>query len=262
VRRSAAALLAGAVAAIQLLAGGSPASAVGGAAAEPSRALLPNLWTRAPTGFRVDRGRTRTLLRVTNSIVNVGAGPIELDPRKTDCNGDGDLGNDRTAIQRIYVDADGDGAYDPAVDTGSATRRVGCFRFDRRHRHWHFKNYAGYELARASDGVVVATHRKVGFCLVDTEPIYPGIPGSPDDAVYNSCASDRAQGISPGWSDVYDQSLPGQFVDVTSVPDGRYCFRSTVDPADRIREADEADNSAAIGLRLRGDAVAPLAGVC
>ena len=263
-RRRAIAALAGLVLAASSLvvgAGGSASAAQGEAPAGPRR-LSPNLWTQDPTGFVVDRTRTRTLLRVTNAVVNVGAGPLQLDPRKTDCNDDGDFGNDRTAIQRVYVDADADGAYEPGVDTASTTRRAGCFRFDERHRHWHFRNYARYELARASDGTVVASHGKVGFCLLDSQHVYPGMPGSPASAVYASCASGRSQGISPGWSDAYDWSLPGQFVDITSVPDGRYCFRSTADPADRIVEADEGDNAAAIGLSLRGGSATPLAGVC
>jgi Lysyl oxidase len=228
----------------------------------PAAPLLPNLLTMTPTGFRMEQRRNRRLLRLTNATANVGIGPVQLDPKKRDCDGDGDFTNDRTALQRVYDDIDRDGVYDPSIDTGSTADVVGCFHFDVRHAHWHFKGFASYELARASDGAVVASHTKVGFCLLDSQRPYPGIPGSPSSSRYVTCRSDRPQGVSPGWSDVYDQSFPGQIVDVTGVPDGRYCLRSTADPADRILESNERDNATAVRLRLKGDAVIPLAGGC
>jgi hypothetical protein len=115
---------------------------------------------------------------------------------------------------------------------------------------------------RPSNGAVVASHDKVGFCLVDNQRPYPGIPGSPPTAAYLSCQPDKPQGISPGWDDIYDQSLPGQIINVTGVPDGRYCLRATADPSNRILESDEGDNTTSVGLRLDGDAVVPLSGSC
>lgn len=224
--------------------------------------LLANLWTMAPEDFRIVQEGQRRRLRVTIATVNVGAGPVELKARKKDCDGDGSFENDRTAYQHVYQDADGDGAYRRSIDTTFATVKVGCFRFDERHQHWHFKNYARYELARLSDGQVVAAHEKVGFCLLDTDQPYPGIPGSPTGGFYRSCQPDRPQGLSAGWSDIYDSNLPGQFVDVTNVPDGDYCFSSTVNPAGRLVESEVGDNTETQALRLAGGSVTPLSRSC
>lgn len=224
--------------------------------------LLANLWTMAPEDFRIVQEGQRRRLRVTIASVNVGVGPVELKARKKDCDGDGSFDNDRTAFQHVYRDADGDGVYRRSIDTTFATVKVGCFRFDERHQHWHFKNYARYELARLSDGQVVAAHEKVGFCLLDTDQPYPGIPGSPTGGFYRSCQPDKPQGLSAGWSDVYDSNLPGQFVDVTNVPDGDYCFSSTENPAGRLVESEVGDNTATQALRLAGESVTPLSRSC
>jgi hypothetical protein len=224
--------------------------------------LLGNLWTRAPEDFRIVQEGQRRRLRVTIASVNVGVGPVEVKARKKDCDGDGSFANDRTAFQHVYQDADGDGAFRRSVDTTFSTVRVGCFRFDEHHQHWHFKNFARFELARMSDGQVVAAHEKVGFCLLDSDQPYPGIPGSPADGYYRSCQPDKPQGLSAGWSDVYDAGLPGQFVDVTNVPDGDYCFSSTVNPARRLVEAEVGDNTATQALRLDGGSVTPLSRGC
>ena len=230
--------------------------------AAPGSPLLPNLWTMAPLEFQITHEGGRRLLRVTNASVNVGLGPMELNPKKKDCNGDGDFENDRTAIQRVYEDGNGDGIFTRGVDTTVTTKVVGCFHFSRTHQHWHFKNFASYSLERLSDGVEVAAHDKIGFCLIDSQHPYPGIPGSPSENVYDTCQPDHFQGLSPGWADVYTAALPGQFVDVTSVPDGSYCFISHVDPGNKLAESSDADNTATQAIELTGDSVSPIAAAC
>lgn len=42
------------------------------------------------------------------------------------------------------------------------------------------------------------------------------------------------QGMSVGWADVYNWFPPGQYVEVTGVPDGDYILDTTVDPTDRL----------------------------
>ena len=42
------------------------------------------------------------------------------------------------------------------------------------------------------------------------------------------------QGMSVGWTDEYNWFLPGQYVEVTGVPDGDYILDTTVDPTDRL----------------------------
>jgi hypothetical protein len=54
-----------------------------------------------------------------------------------------------------------------------------------------------------------------------------------------------------GWSNVYDKSLPDQWIDVTDVPNGRYWLEVEVDPEGRWIESDETNNIARIKILLR-----------
>jgi hypothetical protein len=70
------------------------------AAASPSvsRALLPDLVTRKPYKIFLElTPRGKRLIRLSNEVVNVGTGPLELRPRADDCDGDGNVANDRTS---------------------------------------------------------------------------------------------------------------------------------------------------------------------
>ncbi len=60
------------------------------------------------------------------------------------------------------------------------------------------------------------------------------------------------QGMSVGWTDEYNWFLPGQFVEVSGVPDGDYILDTTVDPTGRLIERDTANNCGAVRVRLTG----------
>jgi hypothetical protein len=45
-----------------------------------------------------------------------------------------------------------------------------------------------------------------------------------------------------GWGDEYDQTDPGQPIDITSVPDGTYILRGTVDPQHLLTESNPMNN--------------------
>ncbi len=224
--------------------------------------LLPNISTLQPTGLRIVRSDAGArLLRFSNTIANVGAGPVELQPRKHDCDGDGNPTNDREALQRIYHDVDGDGVYRREVDTSAETRVAGCFGFSVAHGHWHFHDFADYQLVDVVSGEVVASNAKVGFCLLDTLHPYPGVPGSPPHRYYRGCRRNSVQGQSVGFADIYAY-LSSQWIDVTGTPNGDYCLVTTADPADQLLESDETDNAYRQQIRLAASAVVPLVGAC
>ena len=58
------------------------------------------------------------------------------------------------------------------------------------------------------------------------------------------------QGMSVGWTDEYNWFLPGQYVEVTGVPDGDYILDTTVDPTSRLVESDKTNNCGAVRVRL------------
>ncbi|HEY7400152.1 MAG TPA: lysyl oxidase family protein [Actinomycetota bacterium] len=226
----------------------------------------PNLQTLTPTDLSIEvlpNGHKK--LRLTNEVSNVGAGPIELKPRKKDCDHDGKLQNDRTAFQRVYEDANANGVFDRGTDVTFHRHKVGCFEFDKAHGHWHFQDYARYELFEL-DGTLVRQHAKVGFCLLDTDQVAIGLPGEPASAYYGTdvsvCGDLDVQGVSVGWADIYQAPLPGQSIGIAGVPDGNYCLVSTVDPENLVHETDEGDNEARLQIQITGDAVTTVPGSC
>jgi hypothetical protein len=242
---------------------GAPALGAG-----PIVRFRPNLQTLTPTDLKiVTTPNGSRQLRLANEVSNLGSGPIELKPRKQDCDHDGKLKNDRTAYQRIYEDSNGNGEFDRDVDTTSVRRKVGCFRFHEAHGHWHFEDYTNYRLFDL-DGNLLKEHDKVGFCLLDSEHVSDGsLPGDPGPGGYylqivSVCGDMEIQGISVGWADLYTSGLSGQFIGIGGVPNGDYCLVSTVDPSDRIKETDETDNEARLLVIIEGDAVTTPSGTC
>jgi len=251
------------IASVLALALGAPALGAG-----PVVRFRPNLQTLTPTDLQIvvtPNGHRQ--LRLTNEVSNLGRGPIELKPRKQDCDNDGHLMNDRTAYQRIYEDSNANDVFDRGVDTTYVRRRVGCFTFDPAHGHWHFEDYASYQLFDLA-GNLVKKHSKVGFCLVDNHHVSDGsLPGDPGAGGYyghvvSVCGDLQVQGVSVGWADTYFWSLPGQFIGIGGVADGNYCLVSTTDPDNRIKETDENDNEARLQIAITGDTVETVSRPC
>jgi hypothetical protein len=236
----------------------APAFALPSAATGPgaSAELLPDLVTRQPYRIFLEvTPRGKRLLRFSNEVVNVGIGPLELRPRADDCDGDGNLDNDRTSYQRIYRDANGDGAFTRGVDHRFRTRRAGCTRFHPAHKHWHFEALAAYTLEAIPPGPALVAGKKVSSCVLDTRHRLVKAPGSPRRRYYRSCRRDSIGGISIGWGDVYGARVTGQQLDVTTLGDGGYCLRSYADPEGRLLESEEQNNSRGTRIELSGDTI-------
>ena len=155
------------------------------------------------------------VLRFTVTTPNIGDADIAIgDPAKhIDPNGDGDF-------------SDSDGLYELST----------C------HRHWHFRNYAKYELIQARTGRVIRA-RKHGFCMIDVTPWNSG-DGGVGSWVYRACGRPARgdlpavvgnQGISVGYADTYFKWLGGQYFVLDEdpagpVPPGDYTLRITVNP--------------------------------
>jgi hypothetical protein len=202
--------------------------------------LLPDLQTLPPFDLVIEfeaQGERR-LLRFSNSILNRGAGALELLGRLNPNTG-------KTAVtQHIY-------RRDGALDEHAA----GEFVFHPDHDHWHLANFARYEVwSLTPEGQlsrVLAFTDKVSYCLRDNSR--SDVAGAAR-LTYARC--NRAlQGISVGWIDTYEFDTPGQIVDITAVPNGVYAVRSTVDPDNQLRESNDANNSAIIYIELAGNRV-------
>lgn len=98
---------------------------------------------------------------------------------------------------------------------GVPSNHPDLFHYSGCHSHYHFDNYAAYEL---DDGTgVIATGHKQAFCLIDLESwAWPQENGNFD------CGN---QGISRGFADIYGSYLDCQWIDITDVPAGTYTLR-------------------------------------
>ncbi len=217
--------------------------------AAPRHRLLPDLVTmRIHSGdLRISTEHDAQLLRLTNRVANKGRGPLEIYPsaRSHDCDHDGDPDDDRDAIQRVFLDGDADRVFERTSDTASEHFRFGCERYDPRAEHWNIFGLARYELRRLHSGKAVARTGKVAYCTVDSDLLFPKLPGSPGNDYYprGGCDEGSTLGISIGWADEYYYGLPGQALELAGVKAGRYCLVSTGDPDDLLRESDNSNNT-------------------
>jgi hypothetical protein len=69
-----------------------------------------------------------------------------------------------------------------------------------------------------------------------------------EDALYDYIV----QGLSPGWVDIYEWYLPGQYLDVSGVPNGDYVLETTADPDNKLVESNENNNCGTVLIRLTG----------
>jgi hypothetical protein len=125
------------------------------------------------------------------------------------------------------------GTSDMVAGTPSASNPL--FLFSPCHGHYHFRDYANYELVDQSGAVVAAGHKQA-FCLMDLDVYDPAIanPGPNYSCSY--------QGLTRGWKDIYSASLPCQLIDITDVPPGDYRLRIEVNPEHIIPELDYSNN--------------------
>lgn len=196
--------------------------------------LYPNLKTLPPKDLKFDRefinGLNHYVLRFSNTAWNTGEGPLELRGET--------ISSQRTKVyQRIYDDSG-----------GSTEQLVGEFVFHPTHNHWHFENFAEYEIwtkpeydSWIASGRVKGQAQKKGskttFCIMDTA-LVQSLAGSPSSPQFSSCGQ-ILQGLSVGWGDTYRYSLPEQWIDLgtSRLPDGQYVLRSVVDPKFTLTEA-------------------------
>ena len=114
----------------------------------------------------------------------------------------------------------------------------GLFELATCHQHFHFRNYALYQLIDPRTGKVWKA-AKAGFCMLDTDP-NPALAGDPPrNPQYRSCGTltePGDQGITHGWTDTYRFFLGGQYFVLDGgdgqapVPPGNYIIRITANP--------------------------------
>ena len=202
---------------------------------------LPDLVSDAPTNPQLQTvaqpDGNHLLLRFDGYVHNAGQGAFEMRGSNPV---DGEYTN---VVQRVYRS---DGSF---FDDSSRDPRM-IFESEDGHDHWHLKNAARYSLWNQAQTAEVAPAMKVGFCLIDSQRRETHGPSSPvysTGGANNFCGQEEPnrvslfEGVSAGWRDLYDRSLPFQWVDVSDVSPGNYFIRADIDPDDITRESNEVN---------------------
>jgi hypothetical protein len=124
--------------------------------------------------------------------------------------------------------------------------RAGTMGFDSQHGHdhWHFEQFARYQLLDSAKNLAVRSH-KVGFCIAPSDPVNLLAPHAvwqpPSIGLSGACGLPTAlwvQEMMPvGWGDTYLQSIAGQAFNITSVPNGTYYIEITANPQHVLYES-------------------------
>ena len=217
--------------------------------------VLPDLVMEVPSKLSVKKvrrsGKVRWDLGFRSSAVNIGPGSLNV--RGVRASTAEPLLN---AEQLINL-SDGTRMLDGQFSTRP---NVGKMRFqaDGGHSHWHLMKFQRFQLIRGTK--VVRKDRKyaTGYCLGNRYLAVPNAvfaPAAPNQS--DQCGKDDRNvldlmtGIQVGFGDPYDPYLEGQSVDITGLKAGTYSLAHIVNPARSLFEANTANNSSSVAVRIR-----------
>jgi hypothetical protein len=126
------------------------------------------------------------------------------------------------------------------------------YNFDPTHQHWHYLALDRYDLRMHDPSLAeVARDQKTGFCLVQSENINPS-----NCQQKNPDALNVSETINPGFSDVYDPSRDGQYIDITGLK-GTYELVQWVNADCRLADSGPANHTWATVLDIDATANPP-----
>ena len=138
---------------------------------------------------------------------------------------------------------------------------AGTMEWDPRegHKHWHFTDFAQYNLLDATKSLAVRSGKEA-FCLANTDAVDYTIANAkwrPENTdLSTSCGADTVVAVREvldiGNGDTYSQSRPGQSFEVTDLPNGTYYIQVLANPANKLAELDTTNNSALREIVLGG----------
>lgn len=134
------------------------------------------------------------------------------------------------------------------VKLGDPKKHPDWFTYAPCHDHYHFNGYMNYRLTNNSGEV--ARGFKAAFCLEDLDQWSP-------TARSTSRYTCDYQGIQAGWADIYDGSLPCQYIDVTDIADGDYVLEMHVNPDKLVKESNYANNVTTTAVHLEKPVYTP-----
>jgi len=204
---------------------------------------LPDLVPKPPVDLRVTVEDETTTVRFSSALVNIGEGDFVLRAAR-------DFFNRWRVEQELWYSESGGELLPIGADIAWGGDG---------HDHWHIRRVVTHRLvpldesgSPIEDGLF-RIDSKIGFCIYD----HTQEPGSGEGrAVYDvhQCGdeddSEVRMGLSPGWADIYEFTLPGQSVDITVVPDGHYRLWAEVDAEGWFTEETRGNNVTWIDFEL------------
>jgi hypothetical protein len=206
----------------------------------------PDLRSLPAWGIQLDQQGGKDYVDFSATVWNGGTSPLLVDGfRRT--------GEDLMDAYQYFFDASG-------KEVGSV--EAGTMEWDPRegHRHWHFTDFAQYNLLSADKALRVRSGKEA-FCLVNTDAVDYTVPNAkwrPSNTdLSSSCGQNTAVAVREvldiGNGDTYGQYLPGQSFDITDLPNGTYFIEVKANPSNKLAESDTANNSALREIRLGGE---------
>ncbi|GAB1689451.1 lysyl oxidase family protein [Krasilnikovia sp. M28-CT-15] len=142
---------------------------------------------------------------------------------------------------------------------GSA--KAGTMEWDNRegHKHWHFTDFAQYNLLKADKKLAVKSGKEA-FCLANTDAVDYTVPNAkwrPENTdLSTACGGNTAVAVrevlDSGNGDTYSQARPGQSFEVTDLPNGTYYIEVKANPANKLAEASTTNNTSLRKVILGG----------
>jgi hypothetical protein len=207
----------------------------------PPGTPTPDLRSLPAFGIQVN-GRG-TQLQFAANVWNAGNSPLVVDGFRRD-------GEDIMDAYQYFLDADGNQV---------AYQQVGTMEWDPHptHQHWHFTDFATYELLNA-DMTHAVRSGKEAFCLANTDAVDLTGDGAAWEAYEEDlgsvCGGYETRSIrevlSAGWGDTYAQYRAGQSFPIKNLPNGVYYIRVLANPINTLIESNTDNNEALRRVRL------------
>lgn len=127
------------------------------------------------------------------------------------------------------------------------------------HHHWHFEDFARYQLLDANQHDVQLSHKEA-FCLAATDAIDFTVPGALwhpyNTDLSTACGDYSALAVSEvlpsGSGDTYEQFRAGQSFDLKGLPNGIYYVKVQANPDHVLTEQSFANNISLRKIRIGG----------
>jgi hypothetical protein len=196
-------------------------------------------------------------LRFTSNVRNVGAGTLEVRLPWLKTTGESGFLPGQCQAEQVVTTVNGQ----------QAVRSAGPCEFHLAHAHFHYKDLISYSLYQPGLTQLVGTSTKQSFCLADDEYFgfgttgpngprqFVGQPGCNVPAEQNAQGIWVPEGVTPGWGDVYTWDTPGQYINITNVPNGTYDLVMKTNPTGALLVAGPQQTCSLTRLTLTADSV-------